>query len=269
MLAITATQEELQAGRGYEALFVPALFAPWPRHVLDGGAVQTGANVLDIACGSGVLARAAFERTGASGRVVGLDPAAGMIAAAAEVEPGIEWVLGSAEDLQFDDDTFDNVVSQFGLMFFADRVKAAREMYRVTKPGGAVAVAVWHAVDQNPAYSDIASVLEQHVSPKAADTVRIPFCLGDPEQVVALFSQAGFHDVTFQTHHEQAEFPNTRTMVEVELRGWLPLFDIHLDEEQIADVLEKSDTTLSKYATPSGAAKFPTAAYVVTGRKPA
>lgn len=261
------TKEELQAGRGYEGLFVPALFAPWTGHLVDGGALSKGAHVLDIACGTGVLARAALERTGNSGRVAGLDPAPGMIAAAMEVEPKIEWVLGSAEDLPFSDGSFDCVVSQFGMMFFQNKVKAASEMYRVAKPGGKLAVAVWHSIDQNPAYCDIVSVLEEHVSPEAANSVRVPFCLGDPNQLVELFAQAGFVDVTFETKTEQAEFPSTRTMVEVELRGWLPLFDIHLDEEKIADVMIKSDVKLSKYETPSGKAVFPTSAYILTASK--
>jgi len=131
-----------------------------------------------------------------------------------------------------------------------------------------LAVAVWHSVDQNPAYSDIASVLEQHASPEAANAVSIPFCLGDPDQVAQLLSQAGFDDIEFKTKCEQAEFPSTRTMVEVELRGWLPLFGISLSEEKIVDVLAKSDATLSKYATRSGVAVFPTSAYVMTANKP-
>jgi SAM-dependent methyltransferase len=99
LMVVKATQEELQAGRGYEALFVPALFAPWTGHLVNGCALGEGAHVLDIACGTGVLARAALERTGSSGRVVGLDPAPGMIAAATEIESDIEWVQGRAEDL--------------------------------------------------------------------------------------------------------------------------------------------------------------------------
>ncbi|NNE89652.1 MAG: class I SAM-dependent methyltransferase [Silicimonas sp.] len=263
-----ATQEELQAGRGYEALFVPALFAPWTGHVTKAARVREGDHVLDIACGSGVLARAALERVGKSGRTAGLDPAPGMIAAAKEVETGIDWVIGSAEDLPFEEDMFDCVISQFGIMFFQDRPKATREMQRVTKPGGRLGLAVWHSVEQNPAYRDIAAVLDEHVSAEAADTVRIPFCLGDPDQVVQLLLQAGFEDIAVETKEETAHFPSTRTMVEVELRGWLPLFNIHLSEEEISDVLKKSDATLSKYATPSGTAKFPTSAYIMSARKP-
>ena len=57
-------------------------------------------------------------------------------------------------------------------------------------------------------------------------------------------------------------------MVEAELRGWLPLFDIHLNEEKIADVLVKSDDKLSRYASPSGEAVFPTSAPIVPANKP-
>ena len=263
-----ATHEELQAGREYEALFVPALFAPWTGHVLSGAAVKDGSNVLDIACGSGVLARAALEYLGASGRVVGLDPAPGMVAAAREVEPNIEWILGHAENLPFDDGSFDCVVSQFGMMFFHDRLKASREMHRVTKPGGRLSTAIWHSIDRNPAYKDIVAVLEEHVSSDAANAVKVPFCLGNPDEVAELLSQAGFESISFETKSEQANFPSTRTMLEVELRGWLPLFDIHLTEGKIADVLIKSDPKLSRYATPSGEAVFPTSAYIMTACKP-
>lgn len=264
-----ATEEELQSGRAYEALFVPALFAPWPRHVLDASGIGEGAHVLDIACGTGVLTRAAHQRCGATGRVIGIDAAAGMIGAAAEVGSDIEWVLGRAEDLPFTDRSFDAVVSQFGMMFFQDRKKAAEEMFRVTRTGGILAVAVWHSIDQNPAYRDIVSVLREQVSPEAANATTIPFCLAEPDQVTEIFAQAGYADIGVETKSERAEFPSTRTMVEVELRGWLPLFDIFLSEDKIADVLQKSDALLSKYATPSGTAVFPTSAYIVTARKPA
>lgn len=81
----------VDAGRGYEALFVPALFENWTRHLVEGADVREGSHVLDVACGTGVLARAALSTAGEGGRVAGADPAPGMLAMAREIEPGIEW----------------------------------------------------------------------------------------------------------------------------------------------------------------------------------
>ncbi|MDU8942479.1 class I SAM-dependent methyltransferase [Ovoidimarina sediminis] len=264
-----ATKEELEAGRGYEALFVPALFAPWTHHLIRGARAAEGQSVLDVACGSGVLARDVRSRTGPAGRVVGLDPAPGMIAAASEIEPGIEWVSGAVEDLPFEDGTFDCVVSQFGMMFFQDKAKAASEMRRVIKPGGHLAVAVWNSLDSNPAYNDIIAVLDERVSTEAGDALRLPYSLGDADAAVSVFEGAGFEAAAFETRTEQARFPTSRTMVEAELRGWLPLFGITLSEEKIAEVLVQSDSRLAAYASGNGEAVFPTSAHIITAKAPA
>jgi SAM-dependent methyltransferase len=261
-------QELLEAGRGYESLFVPALFEQWTKHLIDGAGVRDGSHVLDIACGTGVLARRALQRAGSGGRVVGVDPAPGMIAAARELEPRIDWLLCGAEALEVDDETFDCVVSQFGMMFFQDRRKSVQEMLRVLKPGGSLALAVWNTVDNNPAYADIVSVLQQHVGTAAADALRLPYSLGNADEVTAVLDHGGLTDVRVETRTEQARFPSSRHMVEAELRGWLPLFDIFLSEAEIDNVLVESDKTLSRYAQASGEAVFPTSAHVITARKP-
>jgi len=263
----SVAEELVEAGRGYESLFVPALFEAWTRHLVDAADIQAGSHVLDIACGTGVLARAALARAGTDGRVVGVDPAPGMLVAAQEIEPGIDWVLCSAEALDVDDDAFDCVVSQFGMMFFQDRQKSADEMFRTIKPGGSLAIAVWRAVDHNPAYADIISVLEEQVGVPAADALRLPYSLGDTGEVMAVLERSGFKDISVEAKAETATFPSSRQMVEAELRGWLPLFDIFLGEDEIEDVLIKSDQTLGKYAGPSGEATFPTSAHVYTARK--
>ncbi len=261
------SEELIDAGRGYETLFVPALFEPWTRHLVEGAGVFEGAHVLDVACGTGVLARSAFSRTGGSGRVVGADPAPGMLAAASEIEPAIDWVLCSAESLTVDDSSFDCVLSQFGMMFFEDRKRAAEEMARVLKPGGRLALAVWRSVEHIPAYADVASILEEHVGTAAADALRLPFSLGDPDAVTAVLENSGFLDISVAVETETATFPSSRHMVEAELRGWLPLFDIFLSEEQIQAVLVASDETLGNYSGAAGEFVFPTSAHVFTARK--
>ena len=256
-----------EAGRGYESLFIPALFEAWTDHLVEGAGVQEGSHVLDVACGTGVLARKALAQAGRTGRIVGADPAPGMLAAAKEIEPTIEWVLCSAESLDVEDESFDCVISQFGMMFFTDRQKSADEMHRVLKPGGSLAIAVWRSVEHNPAYADIISLLEEEVGTAAADALRLPFSLGDAGAVTAVLKESGFAEVSVEARTESAKFPSSRQMVEAELRGWLPLFDIFLSEDEIGEILVESDKTLGKYAGPSGEAVFPTSAHISLARK--
>jgi SAM-dependent methyltransferase len=261
------SEELIDAGRSYEALFVPALFEAWTKHLVEAAGVSEGSHVLDVACGTGVLARSALAKAGANGRVVGADPAPGMLAAANELEPSVEWVLCGAEALKVDDESFDCVVSQFGMMFFEDRETAAKEMFRALRSGGSLAVAVWRSVDHNPAYADIIQVLEDNVGTDAADALRLPYSLGDSDEVIAALESGGFGGVTVKARTEMARFPNSRQMVEAELRGWLPIFDIFLGEEEIDEVLVESDKLLRKYSAPAGEAVFPSSAHIFTARK--
>jgi ubiquinone/menaquinone biosynthesis C-methylase UbiE len=146
-------QTQIDAANAYEALFVPALFGQWAPKVADAAQIQPGQRALDVACGTGILARELSSRTGSSGRVAGIDPSPGMVAVAKHLAPAVEWREGVAESLPFPDQSFDAVVSQFGLMFFTDRRQALREMQRVLAPGGHMAVAVWDSLDNIPAFA--------------------------------------------------------------------------------------------------------------------
>lgn len=262
----TISSEALKAARGYETLFVPALFGVWTKNLIEAAKVQPGQTVLDVACGTGVLTRDVSAELGAAGSVTGLDPAPGMLAAAQEIAPDIAWVSGHAEDLPFPDHSFDVVLCQFGMMFFQDREKACAEMLRILKPGGALAVSVWNSTEHNPAYKALISLMESEVSEAAASAVSLPFSLGDPDIVTGVLNESGFVDVSVSTLSETARFPSTRTMVEAELRGWLPLFDIHLSDPEIARVLSASDPVLAAYAV-SGEAVFATSAHVISARR--
>lgn len=264
----SVSRDLLDAGRGYESMSVPSVFATWTKHLIKGARVQEGSHVLDIACGTGVLTRHALAEVKPSGRVVGVDPAPGMLAAAREVEPEIDWIHCSAEDLKVKDAAFDCVVSQFGMMFFSDRPKAIREMLRVLKPGGMLAIAVWDRVERSPGYARVISVLQKEVGTAAADALRLPYSLGDETIVTTELEAGGFAHVDVETICETARFPSSREMLEADLRGWLPLFGINLSEAKIKDVLIASDTTLSKYIVPSGEVILPTSAHVFTARKP-
>jgi hypothetical protein len=109
--------------------------------------------------------------------------------------------------------------------------------------------------------------LEEQVGTAAAGALRLPYSLGDAGEVTAVLEGSGFKDISVEAKTESATFPSSRQMVEAELRGWLPLFDIFLSEDEIEDVLIKSDKTLGKFAAPSGEAIFSTSAHIYTARK--
>jgi ubiquinone/menaquinone biosynthesis C-methylase UbiE len=263
----TTLQAQVDAAKAYEALFVPALFGQWASRVADAAQIKVGEKVLDVACGTGILARSVHSRTGPTGYVAGVDPNPGMLAVAKELAPSIDWRQGAAESIPFPDRSFDTVVSQFGLMFFVDRQQALREMLRVLTPGGRLVVAVWDAVANMPAYAAAVALLERLAGTRAADALRAPFVLGDRENLSTMFKEAGAGSVAITTHRGTARLPSVRVMVEADLRGWLPVMGVMLTEEQIGRILQEAEDDLGEYVGPDGWVAFETRAHLVSTTK--
>ena len=263
-----ALQAQIDAATAYEGFLVPALFQEWAPRVVAAAQLQPGQRVLDVACGTGVLAREAAACVGAAGTVVGLDPNPGMLTVGKRLAPGVQWREGTAEALPYPDRSCDAVVSQFGLMFFTDRRQALREMLRVLAPGGHLAIAVWDSLDNTPAYAAEVALLERVAGQRAADALRAPFVLGDRQELATLFASAGVVAVAITTHHGTAKFPSLRSMVEADLRGWLPVMGVVLSEEQITHILEEAEHALSAYVTAERRCEFDSPAHIVTGTRP-
>jgi SAM-dependent methyltransferase len=261
-------QGQIAAATSYEELFVPSLFKQWVPLVLNFVNVQPGHRVLDVACGTGILAREAASMVGPSGYTAGLDIAEGMLEVARRIAPAIDWKQGPSDALPFPDQSFDAVVSQFGLMFFPDREKSLREMLRVLVPGGQLAVAVFDSLNNIPAYADEVALLERSAGKKAADALRAPFVLGKKEGLIQLAKESGISNAKVTTHSGMAKFPSVRSLVEADLRGWLPVMDVNLKEEKIIQILAEAERALNPYVNEQGQAVFPVSAHIITGSKP-
>ena len=243
----------------YEEFFVPALFRPWAPIVADAAGIKAGQRVLDVACGTGVLAREAASR---GGSVVGFDRNEGMLAMARRIAPAVEWKVGLAEHLPFPDGGFDAVVSQFSLMFFDDRVEAVREMRRVLKPGGRLVVAVWDALENSPGYAAMVALLERLFGPRIAGELQAPFALGDAGALRAVFAKAGLADAKVATHAGTARFPSIEAWVRTDVKGWT-LADL-IDDEQYALLSREAAIALRPYAKADGTVVFDAPALIVT-----
>ncbi len=266
-MAESVPKSQIDAAMAYQEFFVPALFQEWAPRVLAAARVQPGHRVLDVACGTGVLAREAAAYVGAAGSVAGLDPQPGMLAVAERLMPGVQWRRGVAESLPYPEGSFDAVVSQFGLMFFTDRPRAVREMLRVLAPGGRLAVAVLDSLESAPAYAAEVELLERIGGRAAADALRAPFALGDRDALAALFTDAGAPAVSVATVRGKANFPSIRSMVEADIRAWMPVVGVVLSEDRISRILQEAEEDLRAYVTPEGRVCFDLSAHIVTAGK--
>ncbi len=254
-------QVNTSAADVYEAFFVPALFEPWARRVIEAAHLQEGQRVLDVACGTGIAARAAAERVGADS-VVGLDVNAGMLAVAARQAPDIHWRQGPAEALPFEDGAFEAVVSQFGLMFFEDRQAALREMLRVLRPGGRLVIAVWGSLETSPGYVAMAGLLERLFGDAPARALRMPFNLGDVAELRRLLDAAGIPEAHIVTHPGEARFPSLEAWVFTEIKGWV--LAGKLADGQYAELLREAQVDLAPFVTAEGEVAFSAPAHIAT-----
>jgi ubiquinone/menaquinone biosynthesis C-methylase UbiE len=133
--------------QAYQTYFVPSLFAPWARLLLDFVGVRAGASVLDVASGTGVVAHLAAERVGATGQVTATDISPAMLAVAQASCSGdtVRYLVCPADALAVPDRSQDVVLCQNGIQFFPDKQAATREMRRALRPGGTVGILVWAA----------------------------------------------------------------------------------------------------------------------------
>jgi ubiquinone/menaquinone biosynthesis C-methylase UbiE len=201
----------------YQSKLVPAVFGPWGPRVVELAALRSGLRVLDVACGTGLVARLAAEAVGVDGRVAALDVNPAMLAVASELPAvegaPIEWVEGDAQALPFAEASFDVVCCQLGLQFFPDREHALREMKRVLVHGGRAVVMVWREIDRAPGFAVLAAALGLTISADAEALMRAPFALSDAGELSRLLESAGLRDCAIRAEIGKVRFASAAMFV--------------------------------------------------------
>jgi SAM-dependent methyltransferase len=255
----------------YERYLVPVFFAPWAERLVQLAAPGSGERVLDVACGTGIVARRAAPWLGSRGMGVGVDVNDAMLKVAAEaaegVRPAIRWLPGDAAALPFPEAEFDVVFCQQGLQFFSDKAAAVREMRRVLVPGGRLALAMWRPVQHSPGFVVLAQMLERHAGADVGAMMRSPFAGPDSDTMHGLAIGAGLAAVRCQVGIGTVRFPSPEEFLRQEAMSSPLAGPIGALGE---DVLEKIIRDLTQALTPhtdEHGVVFPIETWLLTARR--
>ncbi len=251
------------------------MFAPVTDALVEDARIGTGHVVLDVATGPGEPALTIATRVGPGGKVFGIDPVPEMVAAARRATDRLgfrnaQFEVAFADHLPFPDDTFDAVVSRFGVMFFASPVDRVREMLRVLKPERKLSMAVWHFAERNPFHSAVWRVIDRYVdSPPAAPDAADAFRFASPGKLRDVLAEAGAMDLserllqfTIQATISVEDFWTLRGEMSENLRVAIA----GLSGEQLTEVKRQVLEGLREYSTDRGMS-FPAEVLIVSGTK--
>ena len=252
----------------YERWLVGPLFQPFAEALVERAGLAAGDRVLDVACGTGIVARLAKDHLEKTGHVVGVDVSPQMLAVARTVAPGIEWREGNATTLPLQEgEKFDVVFCQQGLQFFPDRPASVAEMRRAIARGGRLIVAVWKALEETPLFRDTYRVAEQRLGP----FVDRRHSFGDPSALERLIANAGFEEVRVQTLTRTIRFADPIMFLRLNtmaLVGMSPASSSMNDDERAtvaAAIVEDSNDVVRQYSSSEGLA-FEVGTNVATAR---
>jgi SAM-dependent methyltransferase len=251
----------------YETYLVPAMFRPWAQLLIDFARPRPGEHVLDAACGTGIVARHVAPLVGRSGRTVGLDFDPAMIAMATGLAPDIEWREGDVQSLPFADEEFDLVLCQQGLQFLRDREAGLKQIHRVLRPGGRMALAVWTDLAKSPGQAALFGALGELLG----ETMGRPaaWSLSDGAQLQKLVAAAGFVDVEIKIASLPSRYPSARRFVEILLDGSSKVTRealAQLPADRKAAFIEDVVRRLSDFETDT-ALEFPMESRMLVGHK--
>jgi len=251
------------------------MFAPVTQALVEDAQIASGHAVLDVGTGAGEPALSVVPVVGPEGKVVGIDPAPQMVAAArrAAEHRGVmntHFEVASADDLPYPLDSFDAVLSRFGAMFFPSPVAAIRQMLGVLRPGRKLALAVWGPVERNPFFETLSRVVDEYVeSPPPAPDDPDPFRFAEPGRLRDVVGEAGalapserLLRFTIQAPISAEEFWTLRCEMSEKLRERVAMLSI----QQLTEVKREALEALSAYST-DGVMNFPAQVLIVSGTK--
>jgi ubiquinone/menaquinone biosynthesis C-methylase UbiE len=252
----------------YERVLVGPLFRPFAEALIAHLLPQEGESLIDVACGTGIVARIARGRLGAAGRIVGVDVAPAMLAVARSVDGTIGWREGNAVSLPVAaSERFSLLTCHQGLQFVTDKATAVREMRRVLAPMGRVAIATWRPLEDLPVAHALNSIAERHVG----TIVDSRHSFGNVDALKTLLSDAGFLDVRAETVFRDVQLADGALYARLNAMAVIGMSQKgnglnEAERGELASRIAEDSRDLIARQTKGGAFVLPLATNVVTAR---
>jgi SAM-dependent methyltransferase len=263
-----STEPKSSPAEMYEAFLGPAIFHPWAGALLEQALPAPGEHVLDLACGTGIVARQVAPVVRPGGRVVGLDISPDMLRVAglraAEQALEVDWREGDAGDHDLPDSSFDLLLCQQGLQFFPNRPGATRHMRRVLRDGGRAVVSVWKGLDHHDTFRAICEA-EARVLDVPLEDVARPFLMDDAGELESLFREAGFGNVNLSTRQKEVVFPSADEFVRnITLAAAAVMPELEqIDSAELVDAVKSESAPVLERYRRGDALAFPMTSHVV------
>jgi ubiquinone/menaquinone biosynthesis C-methylase UbiE len=198
----------------YDTYLVPLIFEVFANDLAERVAALDPATILETAAGSGVVARALTSRLSSKAQYTVTDlnqPMLDHAASKQEPDPRVLWRQADALKLPFDDESFDVVVCQFGVMFYPDKIAGYAEALRVLKLGGTLLFNVWDDISSNE-FSEVAAKVIATVFPDEPTPflARTPYSYYEEDLIRQELSHAGFSKIMYETLEDTSSAPSPR-----------------------------------------------------------
>lgn len=254
----------------YEEYLVPGIFKPWAEKLVHLSSPAPGSTILDVACGTGIVARTAASSLGSDARVTGLDINQQMLNKASEMSEKsgleIEWKQGDASQLPFEDNQFDHLFCQQAMQFFTDPKQVLKEMHRVMKSEGTLALSILRPINHNPAYQILADRLEEHAGETAGTMMRSPFPDWNQKTIRTMVAEAGFEDIQIHLEIISMRYPSPEEFLRREAASSPLAEEIEtMDPERRKKLVTDLKHSLEVY-TDSRGVVFPMETYIIVAK---
>jgi ubiquinone/menaquinone biosynthesis C-methylase UbiE len=231
----------------YDEVLGPVYFEPYGIDTAERASLLNPSDLLETACGTGRVTRHLRKKIKGNLTATDINPAMMSHAKSKLVGESINWLEADATALPFADESFDCVVSQFGVMFYPDRVLGMKEAYRVLKPAGTFIFTVWSDLKANPMSATGREIISAYFNNDIPSHYNTAYSMHDPDEVISMVKKAGFTTASHEVLTKECSCHSAYEMAQGLVEGNQI---VHLirerDEKAIPTLREKVFETLVK-----------------------